>query len=183
MGLIIKKQSIPSKRKVQRVVLFLDVRGYTRSVSENGLVQLARVIKTLYEECRKCINYSEFERFQGDEIMVVYTDPVRAVDNAFKIRDKVTTVLAEIGLDAGIGIHMDEVYYLNTRDKDFGYIQIGQGFNIAKRLESASYGGDITISEPVYRELDRGQKRRFKIKQTLKIKGWGIEIPVRVSCR
>ncbi len=183
MGIIIQKQEIGKKRTIERVVMFLDIRGYTRSVSENNLKTLAEITKELYEASRKILKGCEFMKFQGDEVMGVHTNCSVLVRKAFRLRTASTKILEKIGLDAGIGIHKDRVYFLDTKTKDFGTIQVGQAFNIAKRLEQASYGGDITISENVYKELTPSLKRKFTIKQELLIKGWGVSVETRVSVR
>jgi len=166
-----------------KTVLFLDLRGASRLVGEDNLEKLAEIVRSLFEKARKELRDAEFRRYQGDEIMAVYSEAIPAVNDALRLRKECSKMLFEVGLDAGIGIHRDKGFFWDTMDKDIKIIRFGDVFNIAKRLEGASYGGDITISETVFHELDPEVRKHFAAKQSMKIKNWGKSLRTYVSVR
>jgi class 3 adenylate cyclase len=172
------------KKSEQKIILFADIRGFSRGLSENPPSKMIDFIYDFYTIGRKAIHNYEFAKYAGgDEILACFTDANYAVESALLLRQNLTPALMKYGLDVGIGVHKDEVCILDTHDGDFGVIHIGLAYNIAKRLEQTSYGGDITISEVLFNELKREFQDKFTVKQEMKLRGWGWPVKVRISIR
>ena len=182
MQVTYKSKKIPV-REVERVVLFSDIRGSSRTTVEQSLHKIAEITEKFYAVCKKVMVGMEFLEFYADESLAINSDSNAMVRKSLILRAELTSILSKIGLDVGIGIHKDKILYLETNDLDMGVIKVGSSLNIAKRLEESSYGGDIIISETVYDELTDKLKKEFKVKQEIKLRGWGLPIQTRVSIR
>jgi adenylate cyclase len=169
-------------RSVAATVLFSDIRGFTtitEDLGAHGTVTLLNDYFTLMVECIQQQG-GMLDKFIGDAIMAVFGLPLphgddedRAVKAAIAMIEALrrwNQERVEEGkkrVDIGIGLHTDTVVSGNIGSpKRMDYTVIGDGVNLASRLEGAckEYHARILISEStqsllkgIYRsrEIDR----------------------------
>ncbi len=152
-------------------VLFSDIRSFTTLTEElgpQGTVQLLNEYFTLMVECIQQEG-GMLDKFIGDAIMAVFGTPLPHEDDEDRAVRAGIAMLRSLGefnadrqahgkkpVDMGIGINTDEIVSGNIGSpKRMDYTVIGDGVNLAARLESAckQYGAQLLISENTYRKL------------------------------
>lgn len=167
-------QSVPA------TVLFSDIRSFTtitELLGAHGTVALLNEYFTLMVDC---IQREEgmLDKFIGDAIMAAFGIPVAHQDDADRAVRAAIAMMRELKdwngqrigegrkpVDIGIGLNTDSVVSGNIGSKKrMDYTIIGDGVNLASRLESAckQYGTHILISEFTYKQL-RGTYRTREI--------------------
>ena len=157
-------------------VLFSDVRGFTTLTEELGAQGTVTLLNDYFTIMVDCISREGgmLDKFIGDAIMAAFGMPIphdddedRAVRAAISmIADMRTWNVERIAkgqkpVDMGVGLNTDTVVSGNIGSpKRMGYTMIGDGVNLAARLESAckQYSARILISENTYKKL-RGTYR------------------------
>jgi len=163
-------------QSVVATVLFSDIRSFT-TISEQlgpqGTVALLNEYFTLMVECIQR-EKGMLDKFIGDAIMAAFGIPVAHEDDADRTVRAAVAMLRELKawnaqrtaegrkpVDIGIGLNTDTVVSGNIGSKKrMDYTIIGDGVNLASRLESAckQYGSHILISEFTLKQL-RGTYR------------------------
>ncbi|MBM3564813.1 MAG: GAF domain-containing protein [Alphaproteobacteria bacterium] len=158
-------------RSVNATMLFSDVRGFT-TLSENlgpqGIVSVLNEYFTLMVDCISREG-GMLDKFIGDAIMAEFGLPVphdddedRAVRAAIAMMRDMNTWNADraakgmLTIDMGIGLNTGEVVSGNIGSpKRMDYTVIGDGVNLAARLESAckQYAAHILASENTIKKL------------------------------
>jgi adenylate cyclase len=152
-------------------VLFSDIRGFTTLTEELGAQGTVALLNEYFSIMVDCIQREEgmLDKFIGDAIMAAFGIPIardddedRAVRAAIamikSLQDWNGTRLAngKKPVDMGIGLNTDIIVSGNIGSaKRMDYTMIGDGVNLAARLESAckQYAARILISENTYRKL------------------------------
>jgi adenylate cyclase len=157
-------------------VLFSDIRGFTTLTEELGAQGTVAFLNEYFSLMVECIAREEgmLDKFIGDAIMAAFGLPIahdddedRAVRAAIAMirecrrwsRDRVQR--GQKPVDMGIGLNTDLVVSGNIGSaKRMDYTLIGDGVNLASRLESAckAYSAHILVSENTFRRL-RGTYR------------------------
>src|SRR5207248_10943775 len=164
----------------QATVLFSDVRNFTTLTEElgaQGTVALLNEYFTIMVECIQCEG-GMLDKFIGDAIMAVFGTPLAHDDDPDRGVRAAISMMRELGvynrdrasrgrkpIDMGIGLNTDHVVSGNIGSpKRMDYTVIGDGVNLASRLESAckQYGAHILISQHTLNEL-RGTYRTREI--------------------
>jgi adenylate cyclase len=158
-------------QSVKATVLFSDVRSFTTITEQLGAQGTVALLNEYFTLMVDCIQREEgmLDKFIGDAIMAAFGIPVghdddadRAVRAAVSMMRELTAWNAQrvaIGkppVDIGIGLNSDTVVSGNIGSKKrMDYTIIGDGVNLAARLESAckQYGAHILVSEFTYRQL------------------------------
>jgi adenylate cyclase len=158
-------------RSVPVTILFSDVRGFT-TLSENlGPQGIVSVLNEYFTIMVDCITREGgmLDKFIGDAIMAEFGLPVphdddedRAVRAAISMMRDMNTWNAQrasnglLTIDMGIGLNTGEVVSGNIGSpKRMDYTVIGDGVNLAARLESAckQYAAHILVSENTIKKL------------------------------
>ena len=152
------KQSVAS-------VLFSDVRSFTTITEELGAQGTVKLLNEYFEIMVECITDEGgmLDKFIGDAMMCIFgtpvphdDDPDRAVRAAIQMMVKLNELNAQrakdgkMPIDHGMGVNTDNVVSGNIGSpKRMDYTVIGDGVNLAARIESAckQYGAHILISE------------------------------------
>lgn len=157
-------------------VLFSDVRSFTtvtEQLGAQGTVSLLNEYFTLMVDCIQREG-GMLDKFIGDAIMAAFGVPVAHEDDEDRAVRAAVSMIRELALfnrarasrgqkpvEIGIGINTDEVVSGNIGSpKRMNYTIIGDGVNLAARLETANkqYGTRILVSEYTYKKL-RGTYR------------------------
>ena len=183
---------IETKRK-QLTVFFSDLQGFTELTERLEPEVLTKLLTHyLTEMSRISIKWGgTIDKFIGDAIMIFFGDPnsqgenqdaVNCVMMAMEMLKKLEELRKEwrkkglaLPLNARIGIHTGICTVGNFGSEDrLDYTIIGNGVNLASRLESNANPNSILISEDTYlhvqEEIECKKYKEFKVK--------GISYPV-----
>ncbi len=174
-------------RSVEATVLFADVRGFTTLSEALGPQAIVAVLNEYFTMMVECITRQGgmLDKFIGDAIMAVFGLPVahgddedRAVKAAVSMLgelaqwNKARTTNGQPAVEIGVGLNTDTIVSGNIGSpKRMDYTVIGDGVNLASRLESAckQYGASLLVSETTYKKL-KGVYRTREIDRVI-VKG------------
>ncbi|MEA5470784.1 adenylate/guanylate cyclase domain-containing protein [Spirulina sp. 06S082] len=143
-------------QRCDRSIVFLDIRGFTQWCETTSPDRVARVLNDYYH-CAEpaATRYNPLKvSFTADEVMAIYDRPHSAIAAARAMQEAVQPLLSRYGLGAGCGVHGGSVIEgLFGSDEVRTYTAIGDVVNVAKRLESSTPAGKITLSDAVYQAL------------------------------
>jgi len=181
-------------RSADATVLFSDIRSFTtitETLGPQGTVALLNEYFTIMVDCIT-EEGGMLDKFIGDAIMAAFGIPVAHGDDedrAMRAAIKMITSLnawnierearGEMKIDHGLGLNTDNVVSGNIGSpKRMDYTMIGDGVNLAARLESAckQYHAHLLISEFTYAKL----KGTYRIRDIDDVIVKGKTKPVRV---
>ena len=158
-------------QSVRATVLFSDIRGFTTITEQLGAQGTVALLNDYFTLMVDCIQREEgmLDKFIGDAIMAAFGIPVAHDDDADRAVRTAIAMMRELHswnrqrigegklpVDIGIGLNTDSVVSGNIGSKKrMDYTIIGDGVNLAARLESAckQYGAHILISEFTQKQL------------------------------
>lgn len=169
-------EDILGGKSTSATVLFSDIRSFTTLTEELGAQGTVGLLNEYFTIMMDCIQAEGgmLDKFIGDAIMAGFGVPVTYDDNedravrcaiamlnALREWNVRRTVAGKKPVNIGIGLNTDTVVSGNIGSpKRMDYTMIGDGVNLASRLESAckQYNARILISENTYGKL-RGTYR------------------------
>ncbi|MFC2124728.1 adenylate/guanylate cyclase domain-containing protein [Bacteroidota bacterium] len=158
---------MPEDRRLA-AIMFTDIVGYTALMgsNEDKAFQLLRKNRDLQRPLIKKYR-GDWLKEMGDGILASFHTASDAVRCAGEIQNEAK----KTGIGLRIGIHEGEVVFE-------GSDVLGDGVNVASRLQEAADEGSINISEAVYKDIKNkaGIKAEFVKKKTLK----NIDEPIRI---
>jgi len=158
-------------QSVSATILFSDIRGFTSITEKLGAQGTVSLLNEYFTLMVEAIQEEEgmLDKFIGDAIMAAFGIPVAHADDPDRaVRAAIKMIRAlnhwnhereENGrppVHIGIGLNTDSVVAGNIGSKKrMDYTIIGDGVNLASRLESAckTYGSQILVSEFTYKAL------------------------------
>ena len=158
-------------QNVVATVLFSDVRSFTSITEKLGAQGTVALLNEYFTLMVDCIQREEgmLDKFIGDAIMAAFGIPVGHTDDADRAVRTTIAMMKELNawnkarvaegkmmVDIGIGLNTDNVVSGNIGSKKrMDYTIIGDGVNLAARLESAckQYGAHILISEFTFKAV------------------------------
>ena len=159
-------------------VLFSDVRSFTTITEELGAQGTVKLLNEYFTIMVDCITDEGgmLDKFIGDAMMCIFgtpiphdDDPDRAVRAAIrmmtdlKVFNDKRVAEGKMPIDHGMGINTDSIVSGNIGSpKRMDYTVIGDGVNLAARIESAckQYGAHILISEFTYKAVKATYRTR-----------------------
>ena len=174
-------------KSVVGTVLFSDIRGFTPITEDLGAHGTVRMLNEYFTIMVECIQKQGgmLDKFIGDAIMAVFGLPLPHEDDEDRAVRASISMINELRrwnaervaagkrpVDIGIGLNTDSIVSGNIGSpKRMDYTVIGDGVNLASRLESAckEYGVRILISENTFRKL-RGTYRTREVDRVI-VKG------------
>ena len=187
---------IETKRK-QLTVFFSDLQGFTELTERLEPEVLTKLLTHyLTEMSRISIKWGgTIDKFIGDAIMIFFGDPnsqgenqdaINCVKMAMEMLDKLEELREDwrrnglaLPINARIGIHTGICTVGNFGSEDrLDYTIIGNGVNLASRLESHAKPNSILVSEDTYLHIQDeilcNKHQKFKVK--------GVAYPVQTYC-
>jgi adenylate cyclase len=134
-------------------ILAADVVGYSRLVGadEDGTVARIRALRSELIDPAIASNRGRIVKTTGDGILIEFASVVDAVRCAIEVQKSMAQRNAKLGenrrIDFRVGIHLGDV--IVQADGDL----MGDGVNIAARLEGIAKPGAICLSEDAYRQV------------------------------
>jgi len=174
-------------QSVEATMLFSDIRAFTTLTEELGAQGTVALLNEYFTLMVQCITDEGgmLDKFIGDAIMAEFGIPVTHGDDpdrAMRAAIKMITELRALNqrrqargqkpVLMGVGLNTDKVVSGNIGSpKRMDYTVIGDGVNLASRLESAckEYSAQILCSEFTYRKL-KGTYRMREIDRVI-VKG------------
>ncbi len=155
--------------KLQNVtVLFADLEGFTSLSELTPPQELLSVLNKYHTFIVKIIQRygGTVDKFLGDGVMALYNTPLeqsdhtaRAVKSVLYIEDEIhhfhEDVEPQYRIKINFGIHTGSAVVGNVGTTDImDFTAVGDAVNVAARLQGLASGGQILISEAVYREVE-----------------------------
>lgn len=134
-------------------ILAADVAGYSRLVGadEEGITRRLRALRVELFDPKITSNRGRVIKTTGDGILIEFASVVDAVRCAIDVQRAMTRhnadFIAEKRIEFRVGIHLGDVIVESDGDL------LGDGVNIAARLEGISEPGGICLSEDAYRQV------------------------------
>lgn len=189
-----KGQELLGGQSVRATVLFSDVRSFTtitESLGAQGTVKLLNDYFTIMVDCLQQ-HGGMLDKFIGDAMMAAFGLPVPQDDDADRAIRAAIAMLEELKkwnrdraargemtIEMGIGLNTDMIVSGNIGSpKRMDYTMIGDGVNLAARLESAckQYAAKLLISEMTLKDL----KGVYRVREVDRVVVKGKTAPVGV---
>jgi TolB-like protein len=139
-------------------ILAADVCSYSTRMEQDEAATLNRLalLKTIINDRVKTSRGRVFSR-AGDGFLAEFQSPVAAVRAAFDIQRDLAQARREDSeaFDMRIGVHLADVV-IDGEDL------LGDGVNVATRIESVSEPGVVTVSQPVFDQVKRTAYLKFE---------------------
>ncbi|MBI4421380.1 MAG: FHA domain-containing protein [Gemmatimonadetes bacterium] len=173
------------------VIFFSDIRGFTSMSETMAPNEIADLLTGYFTEMVGIVfaHGGTLDKFMGDAIMALWGAPIRTEDDADKAMQTALDMqrtLAEMNkkwaeqgrrqVNIGIGINFGEVFAGNIgSDQRLEYTVIGDAVNVASRLCGKAGPGEILISEPFYKALQK--KPKVEASEPLALKNKAQPVP------
>ncbi|MBT9315284.1 adenylate/guanylate cyclase domain-containing protein [Leptothoe spongobia] len=138
------QQSLQNQQRVLAAIVVTDAVGFSAQMSadeERALATINRDLKQIAGLCN--VFKGQVLKSTGDGLLMCFFSAAQAVACALNIQKKLRGDSKRDSFDHRIGIHLGDVY-INNSDV------MGNGVNIAARLESFAAPGEICVSQVVY---------------------------------
>ena len=158
------------KKRKLAAIMFTDIAGYTATMhrSEDEAVKWRDRHREVFD--RETERYhGEILQYYGDGTLSVFDSAVNAVECAIAIQNELQK---SPNVPLRIGIHSGDILYT---DDDI----IGDGVNIASRIESLSVVGSVFISDKVYDEIKNSSHIQTQFLKSFNLKNvepWSITV-------
>ncbi len=183
----------PGGEKKEITMLFSDIRSFTSYSEKTDPEELVGFLNIYLKKMTGVIktNKGTLDKYMGDAIICFFGAPVEN-DHAYHACESALGMMSELkilkkelekdtfrNIDIGIGINTDVVTVGNIGSDDlFDYTAIGDGMNLASRLEGLNkyYGTNILISGNTYEKV----KDRFIFRELDEVSVKGKGKPVKM---
>ena len=187
-------ESVLGGRSQKATILFSDIKGFTTITESFGAPETVSMLNEYFTEMVEVVfdHNGILDKYIGDAIMAVFGTPFPSpedADNAVQVAIRMQQVLAALNqrrrgenrpeFEIRIGVNSGDVVAGNIGSaRRMEYTVIGDGVNIAARLESANkqFGTRVMISEST-RALLRGNYHLREL-DLIRVQGRSEPLPV-----
>ncbi len=179
--------------KKEITMMFSDIRSFTSYSERTDPKELVRFLNIYLQRMTGVIkrNCGTLDKYMGDAVICFFgaplenDHPVHACRSALEMMMELKLLKAELtdstfkNIDIGIGVNTDTVTVGNIGSEDlFDYTAIGDGMNLASRLEGLNkyYGTNILVSGNTYDKV----KDRFIFRELDEVSVKGKTKSVRI---
>ena len=177
-----------SETRKLAAILVSDVVGYSRlaGADEDRILARLRTLRSDLIDPIISVHHGRVVKRTGDGAIVEFRSVVDAVNCAIEVQramvERNAGVAPDKRIEFRIGIHLGDV--VEESDGDL----MGDGVNIAARLEGIAKPGAICLSEDAYRQVkgrldlavaDLGQKQLKNIAEPIRVYSVKVEVPAR----
>jgi class 3 adenylate cyclase len=155
-------------------VLFADISDFTGLSEKLDQKSLVFMVNTFYSFVEPVVHWCGgiLDKFMGDGIMAVFTETSAGADSArhalaaaIQIQWQLDAIhrelrrfeLPEISIHIGVSTGRAAACSIGTQEYA-NYTYIGDAVNVAKRLQEEAGPGEIIVSRPHKRDIDKGGK-------------------------
>jgi class 3 adenylate cyclase len=171
-------------------ILAADVVGYSRlaSLHEDRTLARLRAVRSDLIDPTIAVHNGRVVKRTGDGVLVEFRSVVDAVRCAIEVQDGMIErnvgLPSERRIEFRVGIHLGDVVEENDGDL------MGDGVNIAARLEGVAKPGTICLSEDAYRQVrarldlavsDLGETRLKNIAEPIRIYSLQVGLPAQAK--
>lgn len=135
---------MPTQSRQLAAIMFTDIQGYSSLMQKDE--DLAIDIRTKHREIFETItkkNNGKILQYYGDGTLSIFTSAVEAVKSGIELQLRFTE---EPNIPVRIGIHLGDIVH------DHQDI-IGDGVNVASRIESMGIPGSVLVSDKINDEI------------------------------
>lgn len=178
-------------RRERVVVLFADVRGFSRFAEQNSPEEVVKAVNAYLHVMTDALHHygGLLDKYTGDGLMALFrfahdeTEPVsRAVSAALAMRDAVLALSVDRdaggarSLQVGIALHVGEavVGLVGNPVRQINYTALGHAVVIAARLQGLALGGEVVVSQDVKAAVET----RFELEAREPVQVKGLSQPV-----
>ncbi len=128
-------------------IMYTDIAGFSRMMEQDeaGTLKLLKLHNDLIKEIVDR-HHGTIIKTIGDALLIDFKNTVEALQSALEIQDKLYAHNAEnrdLPLLVRIGLHLGDIYFFEND-------ALGEGINIAARLQSLARPGCICFSQDIY---------------------------------
>lgn len=137
-------------QKVRRIILFMDIRGFTKWSETHKLREIIEMLNSYYETAEQHITKMGGSKphFTGDEVMTWFVPDDKLFGHIQDLRETIIEELRKHGLTVGIGIHFGEVVEGLMGSSTTKKVCItGDPVNTGARICNAALPGELLLSE------------------------------------
>ena len=155
-------------------ILAADVVGFSSMMEkdEEGTASRIRTMRREVVEPALSAHQGRLVKATGDGFLAEFASPVEAVRCALAVQDKIAGQPANGGMKLRIGINLGDIIIEDDGDV------LGDGVNVAARLEQMADPGGVLISGKIYEEIEGKIDRVFESRGEQEVKN--LARPVRV---
>ena len=124
-------------------IMFTDIQGYTALMQEdeNNAIKIRDTHRSIFDPITTK-HAGKIIQYYGDGTLSIFQSAVQAVECAIEMQSG----FQNAGIPVRIGLHLGDIV---VSDTDI----IGDGVNLASRVESLAVAGSVLVSEKIHSEL------------------------------
>ena len=155
------KSSTMDQTRRLAAIMFTDIQGYTAMMQrdEKKVIELRERHRDIFDS--KTEKYKgEILQYYGDGTLSIFSSAIDAVECGTEMQ---LAFLEEPKIPVRIGIHTGDIVYSKEEI-------IGDGVNVASRIESLAIPGSVFISDKVYDEIKNQSSIQTRPLKTFELK-------------
>lgn len=171
LGKIITDPSALQLKRLERTIMFMDIRGFTRWSETRTPEEVVSMLNHYYQTSEAILSQHHVIKFKfsADEVMAIFPRVEDGLQACLSLRLQITQFMSQHGLGVGIGLHSGQMVegLLGSKEVKF-YDVIGDTVNTAQRIEASAEAGEVLASEAIRIALGSsfcaGPKRQVIVK-------------------